>query len=271
MNNNSFRIKSLIGEEATCWLISPYRLSVFWESGVHEFWSPKDMEEMIAHYGWEKLPSEEELPRTFKFQVSPEISEYGPDITYTYKETKGGNNVFWGDSNEESIQYSVNSIRKLIAAGDWIVLPSEPEKKPDEDFTRQCIDKLNTYTSCMSYNDSYFGEPEGELKRVIRELDKTYNKSKEKIVDTLQLKIEIDGIKEAQEVLDKMVEQSNTTLEAIKSFTTGTGHDVWIAEGTYKVYRKSEDMPYICHTDTILIEVMKALVTLDEVGKEGGI
>lgn len=35
------------------------------------------------------------------------------------------------------------------------------------------IDQLESYYYCMSYNDSYFGEPEGLVKRTIKELSHT--------------------------------------------------------------------------------------------------
>jgi hypothetical protein len=37
---------------------------------------------------------------------------------------------------------------------------------------RDLLKRLTTWRSCMSYNDSYFSEPAGELKRVTSELDR---------------------------------------------------------------------------------------------------
>lgn len=86
----------------------------------------------------------------------------------------------------------------------------------------------------------------------------------------LQFKIELEGLQEVQESLAKLGDAVNGyVLTKIKSFTSGTGHDVFISEGIYKVYRKDEDMPYVCHTDEQVVAVMDALITLDEAGKEG--
>jgi len=63
--------------------------------------------------------------------------------------------------------------------------------------------------------------------------------------------------------------EEDDILQQIKSFTSGTGHDVFISEGIYKVYPAGSDYPYICHTDEQVIAVMDALKTLDEAGKEG--
>ena len=35
---------------------------------------------------------------------------------------------------------------------------------------RKTLEKIDKYRLCMSYNDSYFGEPEGTVKRVCSEL-----------------------------------------------------------------------------------------------------
>lgn len=43
--------------------------------------------------------------------------------------------------------------------------------KADE-YLRGLIEKLAKYRRCMSYNDSYFGEPAGLLKGVVREMEK---------------------------------------------------------------------------------------------------
>lgn len=74
----------------------------------------------------------------------------------------------------------------------------------------------------------------------------------------------VEGLDEALKATYDAV-QSNTLLESIKDFTSGTGHDVYIAEGIYKVYRSGEDNPYVCHTDEQLVAVMDALTTLDGV------
>lgn len=199
----SFRIKSSIGEEATCWHISPFRLMINWDSGVQESWVPQDLEEMFAHHGWQKL--EEEL-HSFKYYHIDE----GPEYVNTWHEDGttalyDGKEIDWWGKEEEAEDF--------IKRGWWIVLPSEPENKP---------------------------------------------------IETLQLKIEIDNLKEVQDALGEMKEKSNTTLEAIKEFTTGTDHSVFITEGIYKVYRKDEDMPYVCATDEELVRVMNALMVLDE-------
>lgn len=212
--NKPFRIINHENEYAT---ISPLDNGcftvVFDVDNGHKFiYTKENVESAIAQGLWKKLPEQEEaLPRTFKFKCK------GWSYEYEYTQDKGyrymNNGVY-----DEYYPYHQDKVVENIKNGDWIVLPSEPEKKP---------------------------------------------------IDTLQLKIEIDGVKEAYEILEDMVSTSvkisNTTLERIKSFTTGTGHDVFISEGIYKVYRKHEDMPYVCHTDEQVAAVMGALITLDGV------
>lgn len=254
--NKSFRIKSLIGEEATCWPISPYRLSVFWESGVHEFWTPKDMEDMIAHYGWEKLEdSAQQITRIKECSANAYTASLWQISDHFYT-------LQW-DHWVESMTYCKEDVVDNFAKGIWTKVEEELKS-----FKFDCRGNKYQY---IQGGDIYFDE--NPLKFVT-------NTSEEKARGNVEsgnwIVLPSEPFSFAGSICDVIktlgeVEQSNTTLEAIKSFTTDSGHDVFISEGSYKVYRKGEDEPYICHSDTILIEVMKALVTLDEVGKEGGI
>ena len=47
-------------------------------------------------------------------------------------------------------------------------LNNQLEKK---DTLYKLVDKLIQYKMCMSYNDSYFGEPKGLLKCIVSEMD----------------------------------------------------------------------------------------------------
>lgn len=275
--NKSFRIKSLIGEEATCWPISPYRLSVFWESGVHEFWNPKDLEDMIAHYGWEKLEdSAQQITRIKECSANAYTASLWQISDHFYT-------LQW-DHWVQSMTCCKEDVEDNFTKGIWtkveaVASESLPRtfkyyfhNNPQRIYTAQpCGDKLLQ----VDWEDDYYGDgfqySIEDARKYITEGSWVIipTEPKEKIVDTLQLKIEIDGIKEAQAILDEMVEQSNTTLEAIKSFTTDSGHDVFISEGIYKVYRKGEDCPYICCTDEQVVAVMEALLMLDSVETEG--
>jgi hypothetical protein len=42
---------------------------------------------------------------------------------------------------------------------------------------RHLLARLTTWRSCMSYNDSYFGEPAGELKRITADIDRLVDSS----------------------------------------------------------------------------------------------
>lgn len=286
MNTNTTRIKNSQGQWATVWPISYYYYSLQYDGEKETVTITKGQLEVLKKYSLEVVITDHSVIKT---------SRYG---------------------------------EKYVAS---------EESDLNGDFTRQCIDKLNMYTGCMSYNDSYFGEPEGELKRIIRQLDKTYKTPENKYIGTfmspetfadkfedilcrqsedalytsspsaggysrdpdysigedadkliaeytkaveykkgdkidasiLEFKIELVGMNEAQKAVEELAEASNTLLESIKNFTSGTGHDVFISEGVYKVYRSQEDMPYICYSDEQVVAVMDALKTLDEAGKEG--
>ena len=178
--------------------------------------------------------------KSFKFKT--DCQEH--DLIYTCNavDDKGECVISWdwglGDG-VESIEYMAATVEKFIKEGSWIVLPSETT-----DYTRECIDKLNAWTGCMSYNDSYFGEPAGMLKSTIRQLDKTY-------------KVGISHNTEKK--------SEDNLLDEIKSFTTTSKHSVNIYNGAYEVFRSGEDMAYQCKDDEILRKVMQALKVLDGV------
>jgi len=50
--------------------------------------------------------------------------------------------------------------------------PAEARGVPEAERLAADIDALYRWTGCLSYNDSYVGEPEGEFKRRIRSLSK---------------------------------------------------------------------------------------------------
>lgn len=166
--------------------------------------------------------------------------------------------VTWTEDGEDgSTSYKASTIAEYIRDGDWVVLPSETT-----DYTRECIDKLNAWIGCMSYNDSYFGEQAGMLKSTIRQLDKTYKEGNSHSTK------EIVG-----DIGPELSFQTNTKitdnlLNEIKSFTTTSKHSVNIYNGAYEVFRSGEDMAYQCKDDETLRKVMHALKVLDGVMDE---
>lgn len=193
--------------------------------------------------------------KSFKFKT--DCQEH--DLIYTCNavDDKGECVISWdwglGDG-VESTEYMAVTIEKFIKEGSWIVLPSDTT-----DYTRECIDKLNAWVGCMSYNDSYFGEPAGMLKSNIRQLDKTYKEgnshSTKEIVGDIgpELSFQTNG-----RITDSL-------LNEIKSFTTTSKHSVNIYNGAYEVFRSGEDVAYQCKDDTSLRSVMQALKVLDGV------
>lgn len=153
-----------------------------------------------------------------------------------------------------SQSYKVETVIEHIRDGHWIVLPSE-----STDYTRECIDKLNAWTGCMSYNDSYFGEPAGMLKSTVRQLDKTY-----KECNSHSMK-EIVGDIGPELSFQTNAKITDSLLNEIKSFTTTSKHSVNIYNGAYEVFRSGEDMAYQCKDDETLRSVMQALKVLDGV------
>lgn len=60
------------------------------------------------------------------------------------------------------------------AAAELDALRKDAECKEELERTmrhlKKTLEKIDKYRLCMSYNDSYFGEPEGTVKRVCSEL-----------------------------------------------------------------------------------------------------
>ena len=167
--------------------------------------------------------------------------------------------VTWTEDGEDgSTSYKASTIAEYIRDGDWVVLPSETT-----DYTRECIDKLNAWIGCMSYNDSYFGEPAGMLKSTIRQLDKTY---KVNIATDMR---EIVGDIGPELSFRTNAKITDTLLNEIKAFTATSKHSVNIYNGAYEVFRSGEDVAYQCKDDTSLRSVMQALKVLDSVLVDG--
>lgn len=163
--------------------------------------------------------------------------------------------VTWTEDGEDgSTSYKASTIAEYIRDGDWIVLSGE-----STDYTRECIDKLSAWTGCMSYNDSYFGEPAGMLKSTIRQLDKTY-----KECNSHSMK-EIVGDIGPELSFQTNAKITDSLLNEIKSFTATSKHSVNIYNGAYEVFRSGEDVAYQCKDDETLRKVMQALKILDSV------
>ena len=189
--------------------------------------------------------------KSFKFKAKLYDTIY---TCYSVDDT-GRCKVTWTeDGVDGSTSYKASTIAEYIRDGDWIVLSGE-----STDYTRECIDKLSAWTGCMSYNDSYFGEPAGMLKSTIRQLDKTY-----KECNSHSMK-EIVGDIGPELSFQTNAKITDNLLNEIKSFTTTSKHSVNIYKGAYEVFRSGEDMAYQCKDDETLRKVMQALKVLDGV------
>lgn len=190
--------------------------------------------------------------------------------------------VHWEEADEDTI-YTKHQVESALERGNWTKL--EESLPRTFKFTCHGSKIVYEYVQGKGYafenkgmKSEFYPYKEEDARAAIEQgcwivlpsgnPDVLPSEPEKKPIDTLQLKIEIDGLKEAYEILEDMVSISNTTLERIKDFTSGTGHDVYIAEGIYKVYRSGEDNPYVCHTDEQLGAVMDALTTLDDVEME---
>ena len=177
---------------------------------------------------------------------------------------------------DENWTYSKEQVESALEKGSWIAaggheVPFDTytaklhdNEEVAQPYLNKLIKDLSQYQHCMSYNDSYFGEPEGFLKRAVRQMAKEIDKQGDK-VDISNLKIEIDTSeirKEFDEIIDGAI------LAKIKAFTTDSGHSVFVHDGIYKVYRAEEDCSYIARDEETLIEVMEAITTLDSVETE---
>ena len=195
--------------------------------------------------------------KSFKFKHKNAGKDNDAIYTYTLLEDCYSALVTWPKTRDfpaGSCKYLFDEARDLVEDGLWVVLPSETT-----DYTRECIDKLNAWTGCMSYNDSYFGEPAGMLKSTIRQLDKTY---KVNIATDME---EIVGDTGPELSFQTNTKITDTLLNEIKSFTTTSKHSVNIYNGAYEVFRSGEDMAYQCKDDETLRSVMQALKVLDGV------
>lgn len=91
----------------------------------------------------------------------------------------GGKNLTFHDNTGELsdgwTQYPlIIEPSSFIKSSDVKILQRKAELAAELEHTlhhlNRTVKKLSKYKLCMSYNDSYFGEPEGEVKRVVYEL-----------------------------------------------------------------------------------------------------
>jgi len=210
---------------------------------------PFDAYTTKLHQG-ESVTTESKLPTTFKFYYL-----HDTELIYTYTNHNESDRaeISWKDRSDDSLQktsYYVGAVRKHIAEGAWIVLPEEKK----------------SYISSISY-----------------QINVDASEAQKQLAETIAL---AERLGEAKKALGKSMNfgdvgiklninntmlgvTADNLLDTIKVFTSGTGHDVFISEGIYKVYRKDEDLPYVCNSDEQVVAVMDALKTLDEAGKEG--
>lgn len=123
-DNKSFRIKesSSNAYTASLWPISEFFYTLQWDHWDESLtYSKEDVEKNFDRRIWTKI--DEALPRSFKFYY---VSQ--PDIIYTYTQSKEGNPFISWEGNSARY-YSEDVVRKYIQQGNWIVVPSEPEKK----------------------------------------------------------------------------------------------------------------------------------------------
>lgn len=97
-----------------------------------------------------------------KEQLIEHITRNSDQISREIKATPKGDNAY----NE-----------KILAVNEIALAALTASERPLEDLRRsfEAVVRLNNemyrWTSCMSYNGSYVGEPEGLLKRNIREIE----------------------------------------------------------------------------------------------------
>jgi hypothetical protein len=80
--------------------------------------------------------------------------------------------VEYGEFPQQCLRatYDAAAVREALAAHDAaLAAPVEPTVEP---ALRRLLDRFVKWKHCMSYNDSYFTEPPGELKRIAYEIDR---------------------------------------------------------------------------------------------------
>ncbi len=131
--NKTFRIRNPRENEfATIWPVGPDLYTVLWDEDELSCRYKKSMVEMhLANNTWEIVSDVvgDSLPITFKFYCQDE-----PTRIYTYNQLPGQAKkikVTWVDENciEQSYNgYDIESVKKYVTKGEWIVLPSKIEQ-----------------------------------------------------------------------------------------------------------------------------------------------
>lgn len=249
---NSFRIRNYENELATIFPIGMGEFyTVAWDNDAPDttIYTKQQVDSAFEKGKWEKIEadaSDESHSFRYYHKDSPET------IGRFFRKSDSEGIVYYEDDTDPCTHWGPKEAENFINIGWWIVV-GEDFVAPSEQTWNDGV-KYHT-SEKITIGDITF-EVHGKDSEAFKDAEKKY-------IDTLQLKIEIDGVKEAYEMLEEMVTKSNTLLQTIKSFTSGSGHDVFISEGVYKVYRSGEDVPYVCNTDQDLIACMDALTVLD--------
>lgn len=226
--NTSIRIKNAQGQWATVWSISEHFYSIQWDGDKTTQSITKQQLEVLKKHSVEVVITDHSVITTNKY--GEKYVESGvKELPETFKFKVRED--LCNDSITYTYQHSENGHNVF-----W-----------DTGSIHYHIDTIKRWVD----NGEWIVIPEGK-----------------KPIDTLQLKIEIDNLDEVKKFVEELAEQSNTLLESIKDFTSGTGHDVFVTEGIYKVYRNGEDVPYVCPSDEVLKKTMSALLILDSLETE---
>lgn len=274
----SIRIKNMHNQKATVWPIGEFLYNVRWDDDiVNNFRVAKhNVDEMLAKGQWTEI-DDNDLPDTFKFTVEDGLQDF-------YVATKQGNNyhITW-DVSDTGTYYSVDNVERHVETGNWKIIEDRiitfcegysnnlhnNEEVIYTDYLEKLVNDLVQWQSCMSYNDSYFGEPEGFLKKTIRQMAHEMNQPKETYKEnwaTTTTYHQGEKIMHEDELLVCTDGEEQDILERIQQFTFCTGHTVMIDGGSFEVYREDEDVPYTTDCEHCLLDIMKAIEVLDEHG-----
>lgn len=201
--NNSFRIKNSRNEQATIWPIgnNTYFCSIKWDDRDSTMTVSKNAVDSLVECGEWNIVQEDKLsnlPDTFKFVTDVCEDHDGNVYTCTILKDFSHPRITWIDEDgnrQISGSYCKDTIQKYIENGTWKILEEEDEQEPDlmnylyeiirsgkdddkvvednqeqEPHINKLVNDLEKYIHCMSYNDSYFGEPEGFLKQTVRKM-----------------------------------------------------------------------------------------------------
>jgi hypothetical protein len=245
-------------------------------------WQEETIKQYLADGTWKFVEAEKSLPDVFTFHT-----RFGDLPCKATRILNDNYEVRWGEGIRESqliLQESV--IKERLANRDYTLAEPIPEVSTIEqefgtppiltnekaDAVARLVDKLDQWRYCMSYNDSYFGEPAGLVKSVVKELSLLVGTPKEPLKAAVDDETEYSNAEPLEEGCTAVHDYGGESeeicvpqeyvngfldLHAIKRFTADYPASIFFDSGKYVMYFEDDEL--YADTDTDLFELMQAI------------